>query len=1270
MMDDPTPQTRPPKADWTRHKDTIIQLYLDEGLNLKQLAHRMEMDHGFIATTSQFEFQLKSWRVRKNLRAHEWKPVLAKLDSAPPRARTRVLISNRVVPEYRIHRARRHCNNLNKSAPSLDQSAPNEVLNDDQISFQIQGPDGTWNAYKDLEESPSDSNMNDPRHHRPLIPTQAPKEPVNHLTSNLDPQSSGLEDTGHITNINHGSLAQTIDATMVSLRDIIPWEDDNISERLWGLADSSIGSTRVPAAMDAPTTWSSIALGALDNLGSNSDRINSIMLSSPIDWLNDLPSRKLGEALEEIIADHQEPDNSMLGSKLLPDLGILCFTEEINREHEHSIVLVHLSSLIQATMTFLPVLEKDTSCYRVQDKEHALLSSREVSDANLLRAIVFSMINGLAGLDSISISSVVKFLDRFRNMNLLIPRLLQLSDRYAAKAFAENLLRSAIAEEKESVITQILAAGLLDDMAKCHFLEMAVLQHHPTASTALLDSIIASQDGELERNTNVRPLLSKVLIHHTYSPKWAQFIQRILKAGVNLTPEEFECIACPPGVGLSGSTELCYPIATNIQLSQHAEFITAKWFYYVAMTLEDETATELVRQMLLCCQQTHASKCIHQYQRDYDWGVITAAKRGSYNLVHLQISRCRSLPRVLSAAIRSGNESLISLVMAQQPGIIKQVHCIEHQQSYPNKLGTTCDWPSTSNCNLTSALAEALRRGNTQLIHSLEQAGVLDHFDGKRFHTVIAAAIEINDLSYVQKLIDHYMIPNQLETVLCLLVKKGWNEIAMELLDAGAPVNEDILHAAVVQRNNQLVREILNADIVCDGSAKTLLKAIEWGDRSIITDLLSTFAYRRIEETFVEEIYGDPRGFALHPSEVKQYHQRLSSQYPPLIFAILFKGNNMLDFLLESKLATKHALTECLMAALLERNRNLLRHLIDQGADPLNERILQIAAEWRPDMLHELLMRSCQNESRLPRGLRTEVLKGAVRQSHQDTSLARNLIRGGQIDLLDTSCKPPATRGHYFNLLGEAILLSRKSPGNSLEIVKALLDAGCKVNDIVQWSPGGDACFIPRGDHPPVPNINQTALLEAIETMNQDVVRLLLDRGANVNEPANFAIKRTPLQKAAEVGSLELVRMLISYKADVNGKAAARSGGTALQMAAIGGNCNIAAELLIQGALLHTPPSKVNGRWPLEGAAEHGRLDMIEFLWKAHLEVHLAVGETGFEEKYCLKAMELAQGRGHFACRDLIAKLSELSPPQVRPDTIASNSRQETASYLEIIEAT
>jgi ankyrin repeat protein len=90
----------------------------------------------------------------------------------------------------------------------------------------------------------------------------------------------------------------------------------------------------------------------------------------------------------------------------------------------------------------------------------------------------------------------------------------------------------------------------------------------------------------------------------------------------------------------------------------------------------------------------------------------------------------------------------------------------------------------------------------------------------------------------------------------------------------------------------------------------------------------------------------------------------------------------------------------------------------------------------------------------------------------------------------------------------------------------------------------------------------------------------MINHQANLNREAEFGLKRTPLQKAVEVESLELVTLLLKAKADVN--------------------CNIVATLLALGADLYASLVEINGRWPLEGAVEHERIEMPFFLWRVN----------------------------------------------------------------------
>lgn len=183
-----------------------------------------------------------------------------------------------------------------------------------------------------------------------------------------------------------------------------------------------------------------------------------------------------------------------------------------------------------------------------------------------------------------------------------------------------------------------------------------------------------------------------------------------------------------------------------------------------------------------------------------------------------------------------------------------------------------------------------------------------------------------------------------------------------------------------------------------------------------------------------------------------------------------------------------------------------------------------------------------------------------------------------------------------------------------LDLITLLLDRGAAVNPPLE---GCDATF-------------QTAVNEFVaEDGNMKTIRLLLEKGADVNAAPHCEGGKTALQYAAIYGeresSLELIQLLLDEGADVNAVPAQDGGITALQRAAIIKYLKIAHMFLERGADPNAPGAEIEGRTVLEGAAEHGRLDMALLL--------LNVGAEPSES-----AAEYAESREHFVIADLIRK--------------------------------
>jgi ankyrin repeat protein len=138
-----------------------------------------------------------------------------------------------------------------------------------------------------------------------------------------------------------------------------------------------------------------------------------------------------------------------------------------------------------------------------------------------------------------------------------------------------------------------------------------------------------------------------------------------------------------------------------------------------------------------------------------------------------------------------------------------------------------------------------------------------------------------------------------------------------------------------------------------------------------------------------------------------------------------------------------------------------------------------------------------------------------------------------------------------------------------------------------------------------------------------EAARFLLDLGADPNDvPVCVAPQRyfgrTALQGAAGNGDLELVQLLLDNGADVESKTRSKhEGATALQLAAIAGSITVANELIQRGANVNAGALGKYGRTALEGAAENGRLDMVQLLLNLEAEVRGS------------RALQFARDEGH-----------------------------------------
>ncbi|KLU83042.1 hypothetical protein MAPG_02109 [Magnaporthiopsis poae ATCC 64411] len=523
---------------------------------------------------------------------------------------------------------------------------------------------------------------------------------------------------------------------------------------------------------------------------------------------------------------------------------------------------------------------------------------------------------------------------------------------------------------------------------------------------------------------------------------------------------------------------------------------------------------------------------------------------------------------------------------------------------------------------------KAIRSRNEDLIRLLEKSGSLKHLQkGIGFGEAITAASETGNLAYVQKLL-HISPRTPLRHIINAVeasIGAGHDEVTSALVAAGS--GGDLLIALLrhdwhvildrrsdpqhPQRCYELLTDWRELRAPWDSFFAHLVGK---GDHQMILEAAKLFPVKTSKDTH----WGVP-----------------------------WKNMNreVLPLLCEYKLLSERRLTLYLQEALEKGDDSMVDLAIRLGANPVNSRVLELAVIHTPHILPSILSQVPRpvlefvargNENYDPtvwttwRAIQTALSQGLSGLPSLKSLFESGLVRMQTLHILFNSRENGM---NYIADLRDAIMAIEGDHDN-FAVVRYLVDSGCDPNT------HEDARLLSfRGVRS-----EATALLQAVATKYVGLVELLIQRGANVNQRTTGHIYRTPLQKAAELGSLDIVKLLLDHGANVNAAAAAKpdgemvrylvggwSGATALQLAAISGNCAVACELLERGAYLHMAPCEYKGRWPLEGAAEHGRMSMVELLWE--------YGSGIFPDSVVDRAMELAEGNGHLACRDLLGSL-------------------------------
>ena len=178
--------------------------------------------------------------------------------------------------------------------------------------------------------------------------------------------------------------------------------------------------------------------------------------------------------------------------------------------------------------------------------------------------------------------------------------------------------------------------------------------------------------------------------------------------------------------------------------------------------------------------------------------------------------------------------------------------------------------------------------------------------------------------------------------------------------------------------------------------------------------------------------------------------------------------------------------------------------------------------------------------------------------------------------LVDITDVDPSTIKHPVkkDLSGPEFRFFNAARKDGISVVRTLISEGVNIN-VIQWN-----------QQPP-----ENAVLLAVQSGSKRMLKLLLRKGADPNGLP--AVQTTALMKAIELDRLDLVQMLLDSGADVN-QAIHQTRLTALHVSIQKKDLKIAKFLIRKGANLNA--QDVNGRTALMNSVEAECIECIQFL--------------------------------------------------------------------------
>ncbi|KAI0169284.1 hypothetical protein GGR52DRAFT_554482 [Hypoxylon sp. FL1284] len=813
-----------PESEWYRHKEKILEMFLHSDSKLKEIAVYMKENHNFTATIAQYEAQLRSWDARRRLTLQEWHAIFKQLDNLQPDTKSRIMLSGRPLPEQHIRRARKHWKRKSVPEGLVDNSSSCERAD---AYIEIQTGENSWRRLSDTTRIAPNLPQNSLQFPSAMeLDASQPQERLTVVDSSHTVQRVQQNSRARDGSLDLGSI------TPAAWNVYVPGGPKNIDFASY-LEQASQG----PLYWDWNSSGSGLThqmlrLPAATN-GSLSEHLSSEMTSFsvvPFKWLeslsyaafeNILTSRRLLYGVHDMMQNSQFPygdgdDTSRQSLNVIGTFETLAL--DIGESQQPS---YRFGNVLNAFLTLLPGKGHETS----YDDINGLVSNGNMLHA-VLNRLLFSMANGLAGLEDASMKGIFKYLWRSRGILGQVIQCLKTAGGYTAQAIAESLFKISFKANENEVLRQLLVSGLID-VYESRFIGPGLKKMTPIEALArkgnwdILELLLSTDEDQIQKlicalryapiqlPATLRPDSSDSpregrISQLSPSPVWSAILQRYqvpiftCSKDASWTPEEIR--------------QLC--LSEMAHYTKHSSFIESKVLGELPEALGDADATDVMRSIIQACEMACYGQCLKNRTEAISSIAVCSVKEGCFNFSTLLIPYCSDncVKAILNKAIMKHQDDLAvrALEQIEDCDVLSTRGWIEEDERVP--------------------LATAIIYENRPVLDRLETAGALDNLDSCdyfAFKDTLHAATQVQDVEYIRKLLRLYpgapfyaMGP----AIQCAILKYH-DEITLEL--ASAMDNNDL--ADLMKR--LLVTAVQSGKFdTLSASGDLLLFAVEVGD--------------------------------------------------------------------------------------------------------------------------------------------------------------------------------------------------------------------------------------------------------------------------------------------------------------------------------------------------------------------------------------------------------------------------------------------------------